>query len=152
VTPFESSPSAALDRAEGERASIEEERAAADHAEESQARMVTESPGGTRLVVRFSGDGRDFSATRDAEDWLRANGCSVGPMQADAPRAIMFGDYQIAKWRNLSGAEKAALDGLLECAPGTSPRNGPVIVRLRCAPPGPEATTDADDECGALAP
>jgi hypothetical protein len=47
-------------------------------------------------------------------------------MQRGAPRGILRGDAVIAKWRNLSHAERVALDGLMT----GDMRHGPVTVTL----------------------
>lgn len=77
------------------------------------------------LVKTFSDTG-DFAAATAAVDFLRAAGFSVGSTQAGAPRGIMFGDYSIAKWRNLNRRDAGLLDGI---AFGDM-RNGPVTVRI----------------------
>ena len=48
----------------------------------------------------------DFAAFQEAENYLKENGYSWGSMQRDDPIGIMKGDYDIAKWRNLSAKEK----------------------------------------------
>jgi hypothetical protein len=92
---------------------------------------------GARFAITFAGLG-DFEATRAAEKALGARGFAIGPMQRGAPRAVMFGDYQVAKWRNLSRDERrethASLTG--------DGRNGPLIFRLLSAAP--------DDACRAF--
>ena len=67
-----------------------------------------------------------FAANDAAEAWCRERGVSVGRMQKGAPRGLLRGDYEIAKWRNLSIAERRALDGTMR----GDFRNGPVIVRI----------------------
>ncbi|EKN01089.1 hypothetical protein MXAZACID_02249 [Acidocella sp. MX-AZ02] len=44
-------------------------------------------------------------------DWCIYHGMSVGRLQRDEPRGILFGDFDIQKWRNLRPAERAALHG-----------------------------------------
>lgn len=58
----------------------------------------------------FTGEGA-FSALNAATAWLRSMGFSVGRMQARSPSGIMFGAYDISKWRNLSQADRAVLHG-----------------------------------------
>ena len=67
----------------------------------------------------------DFAAVDAAEKWIRENGYSVGSMQRGAPRGILKGDFDIAKWRNLNTKERAELDGLMEGG-----RGGPVTIRI----------------------
>jgi len=38
---------------------------------------------------------------------------SIGSLQGYSPRGIMFGDFHIEKWRNLSKSDKENLDGIL---------------------------------------
>lgn len=78
---------------------------------------------GVSLSMTFA-NSKEFQATRDAEAWCEAMGLSVGAMQAHAPRGLLFGDYDIAKWRNLTKAERKALDGQMT----GDFRNGPVYV------------------------
>jgi hypothetical protein len=68
------------------------------------------------LPVTFTQEPDDepFTATRRAEKFIGDRGWSVGSMQRDAPRAVIFGDdIAIAKWRNLSNYERAAADAYL---------------------------------------
>ena len=69
------------------------------------------------------GTHRAFNAARI---WLETRGFSVGRMQAHQPCGILFGDYDIQKWRNLNTAERTALDGVLT----GNFRDGPVVARL----------------------
>jgi hypothetical protein len=78
--------------------------------------------------LTFSG-ADDFEALHRATEWLFANGYSYGMLQADAPTGILRGEFFISKWRNMSAAEREALDGIMD-APGRSYRTGPVTVRL----------------------
>ena len=79
-----------------------------------------------------------FAANDAAEAWCREQRISVGRMQRGAPRGLLRGDYDIAKWRNLSTAERNALDGTMR----GDFRNGPVIVRIAPAP-SPQHQTEA---------
>ena len=87
----------------------------------------------------FENDARDnFSACHAAEDWLRKRGFSLGNMERTNPRGILLGDYEIAKWRNLTGKEKRDLDGKMT----GDMRNGPVLVELwDCYAEPPELAT-----------
>jgi hypothetical protein len=40
-----------------------------------------------------------FKAYSLAEAWCKENGISYGPSCAASPIGLLFGDYQIAKWR-----------------------------------------------------
>lgn len=68
----------------------------------------------------------DFEACAAAEKWCGERGISVGEMQGPAPRGLLLGDYCIAKWRNLTNAEKRELNGRMTGAM----RNGPVTITL----------------------
>lgn len=68
----------------------------------------------------------DFEAYYAASKWLDENGFSLGSMQRDDPIGIMKGDYCIAKWRNLSAADKRGLHGVLT----GDKRNGPVTIEI----------------------
>lgn len=59
-------------------------------------------------------DAGDFVAARRAEQLLQAHGFSVGTTQRGSPRGILFGAYDIQKWRNLNVSERAALHGILD--------------------------------------
>lgn len=92
-----------------------------------------------RITFRRAGE---WAAEYDAEAWLAINGYSVGRGQRGARRGILYGDFDIQKWRNLRPADIAALDGWMS----GDGRLGPVTVtltdgRLR-------ATTDASDPNG----
>ena len=71
-------------------------------------------------------EGADFKACREAETFLAARGFSVGSMQRGDPRGILYGDFDIQKWRNLSGNERMFLHGQM-----TGPmRDGPVTIEI----------------------
>lgn len=60
---------------------------------------------------RFTGGRLESLAA--ACEWLTARGFSYGRWQRGAPCGVMFGDYAIAKWRNLSEQQQAELHGTL---------------------------------------
>ncbi|MEN5277337.1 hypothetical protein ABE527_10330 [Brucella sp. TWI432] len=60
------------------------------------------------FMARLTDQG-DFAAVRRAEQLLKQHGFSVGTTQRGSPRGIMFGAYDIQKWRNLNEADRAAL-------------------------------------------
>ena len=76
-------------------------------------------------AITFHGAG-DFAACNDAEKFLASAGFSVGRMQRGDPRGILFGDFDIQKWRNLSQFDIAHLHGFMR----GDMRNGPVTVTL----------------------
>ncbi len=71
----------------------------------------------------FEGD--EFDPVHEAEAWCAERGISVGTMQRGSPRGLYIGDAVISKWRNLSKAERNAMDGVM-----TGGRGGPVVVKL----------------------
>jgi hypothetical protein len=79
-----------------------------------------------RVVFDQSGD---FSAINAARDWCGERGVSVGQMQRDEPMGLLVGEYFISKWRNMTKAERAELDGVIT----GDKRNGPVTLTIRRA-------------------
>lgn len=78
-------------------------------------------------VIAVFGESNEFAACRAAEAWCESQGISVGPSQADGPRGLLWGDFQIAKWRNLTPAERKACHGLMT----GNMRHGPVTVTVK---------------------
>lgn len=78
------------------------------------------------IVKTFSESG-DFEASHAAERWCAENGISVGRCQGPSPRGLLYGDYDIQKWRNLNVHERAMLDGTLT----GDMRHGPVHLRIK---------------------
>lgn len=69
-----------------------------------------------------------WAAFRAAEAWCKENGISVGQASACCPSGLLFGQWEwIAKWRNLTPSERAALHGTME----GDQREGPVVVNLK---------------------
>lgn len=58
-----------------------------------------------------------FTNQYEAVAYLDARGFSVGRMQGPSERGILFGRYDIQKWRNLSAADRKALHGVLRVTP-----------------------------------
>jgi hypothetical protein len=54
-----------------------------------------------------------FQSLYAAQKWLYDNGYSYGSNCAGAPIGILKGEYNIAKWKNLSAAEKNLLHGVM---------------------------------------
>jgi len=69
----------------------------------------------------------DFQAMHSAQDWCKERGISVGHMERGSPRGLLRGDFDIAKWRNLSPSERYALDGRMT----GDMRNGPVVINIK---------------------
>ena len=62
----------------------------------------------------FHGKGEPHSGTWEAQRWLSKNGYSYGSSSIDGPTGVVKGEgHYIAKWRNMSSSEKAAMDGKL---------------------------------------
>lgn len=80
------------------------------------------------IQMRFDQKG-DFAANYAAEKWCEDNDISFGLMCRDLPRGLMHGDYNIAKWRNLSAREIKSLHGRMT----GDMRNGPVFIEI-CEP------------------
>ncbi len=73
-----------------------------------------------KIVFQQSGD---FEAVRAAEKALAAGAFAIGHMQRGSPRGILYGDYLIQKWKNLSRQDIAELCGIAEGG-----RDGPIVV------------------------
>lgn len=78
------------------------------------------------MKVEFKHSVGAFSAARAACEWCEKRGISVGSMQQGSPRGLLFGDFIVAKWRNLSASERACLHGTMT----GDMRYGPVVVDL----------------------
>lgn len=66
-----------------------------------------------------------FETEQRAEQWCKAWGYAIGTRQRDDGRGLMRGPYVVAKWRNLSGADRRALHGIWQRHP-----QGEVTVTL----------------------
>ncbi len=67
-----------------------------------------------------------FAAVHAAEQWCAENGIAVGTMQGPSPRGLMYGDWDISKWRNMSKQEQAQCHGTMT----GDMRHGPVVVEI----------------------
>lgn len=76
----------------------------------------------------------DFEASRAAEAWCAERGISVGHAERGSPRGLLYGEFDIAKWRNLSTRERCELHGQIT----GDMRNGPVTVEI-CEPESAKA-------------
>jgi hypothetical protein len=81
----------------------------------------------TKDFVKVFKGKEDFESQHAAEKWCRDNGISYGSTCAMAPQALLFGDYDIAKWRNLTAKERNQVHGVIE----DSRREGPVTVKIK---------------------
>lgn len=77
-----------------------------------------------QTVFRETGD---FAARDAAERWCSQRGVSVGRAQRGAPCGLLYGEFDIQKWRNLRSGDRAALDGIMV----GDLRDGPVTVYLK---------------------
>lgn len=75
-----------------------------------------------------------FSAYHDAVKWIEDQGYSVGSMQRGAPTLIFYGDCDVAKYRNISLAERRSAAGEIVGVGGRF-RDGPVTVNLKDVKP-----------------
>ncbi|ARR55358.1 hypothetical protein HY78_18885 [Rhizorhabdus wittichii DC-6] len=82
-------------------------------------------------IAKFDQPG-DFTAMYAAERACRDAGFSIGASQRGAPRGLLFGDFIISKWRNMT--QRQRLDLHAEMVGG---RDGPVAVALRDDAPPP---------------
>ncbi|WP_341893791.1 hypothetical protein [Ferrovibrio terrae] len=80
----------------------------------------------------FTNTGTEFSAWRAAEAFLSERGFSVGSTQKGAASGILFGDFKISKWRNLSPKERNQLHGTVHAL---DIRSGSAVVTLRESAP-----------------
>ncbi len=73
-----------------------------------------------------------FKTEDAAQKALAETGFSLGTIQRDDPRGIMFGDLVIEKWRNLDKQHRVDLHGIYR----RMFRGGPVEINLsrRCPP------------------
>lgn len=74
-------------------------------------------------AITFQSD-ETFSAYRQAQQYLTDNGYSYGPSCVMYPTAILKGDYNIAKWKNLTAKERKQVDGIIT----GDMRHGPVTI------------------------
>lgn len=81
----------------------------------------------------FENDGTEWSAWRACQAWLKEHGYDHGSMQRDAPIGVHRAPASISKWRNMTGDERASLDGRIEWLNG-GPRNGTAMLRLGWGP------------------
>lgn len=77
------------------------------------------------MTFRDTNPNDDFADEHAAEHWLAEHGYSVGRGQRGSPRGILFGDFDIQKWRNLRTWERAGLDGQM-----VGGRGGPVTITI----------------------
>ncbi|MYM92446.1 hypothetical protein [Duganella vulcania] len=81
------------------------------------------------MRVEFNQQGT-FQALYAAQAWCEEHGISYGQSCAGGPTGLLFGHWDwIAKWRNLTVKERAALHGTIE----GDMREGPVVIVLKDA-------------------
>lgn len=86
---------------------------------------------GSVTIVTFPKNDDDFATMRAAESYLEERGFSVGRQQRGEPRGVLFGDFDIQKWRNLNARERAELHGTMT----GEGRHGPLTVKLFATAP-----------------
>lgn len=86
--------------------------------------------GRERFFITVSG-GATFDAYNAARSLMADAGFSLGPSQRGAPVACMFGDWAVAKWKNLNRIERGETHAVIE---GDN-RDGPLRIRLLPAAP-----------------
>jgi len=62
------------------------------------------------MTLTFEGT-NDFEAVNKAAAWCHEKGFSVGSMCRDEPIGLMYGDYLVAKWKNMTPKERRTVDG-----------------------------------------
>ena len=70
--------------------------------------------------------GIDFAALNDAQAFLIDRGFSFGSPCIGCPQGVMYGRWQIAKWRNLTHSEITGLHGVVS----GDRRKGPIKVSI----------------------
>ena len=71
---------------------------------------------------------KTFGALYEAQAFCKLKGYSCGSLCGDMPVALIKGEgVLVAKWRNLTGKERAFVDGLIT---SQDFREGPVTVKL----------------------
>jgi hypothetical protein len=88
------------------------------------------------FAVTFNQTGT-FAATYEAERLLKAHGFAIGPSQRGSPRAVMFGNYVVAKWSNLDHNERRETHATLT----GDGREGPLRRIAYLRPSGPSRNT-----------
>jgi hypothetical protein len=68
-----------------------------------------------------------FNALNDAQRWCKEHGISYGSTCARGPQCLLFGDWNIAKWHNLTDDERSQCIGTIS----GDTRNGPVTVYIK---------------------
>lgn len=72
-----------------------------------------------------------FQAKQACEGFARSCGFSVGSGQHGAPTGLMYGDYRLAKWKNMSLAQRRSLHATIT----GDGREGPVTLHIHAACP-----------------
>lgn len=67
-----------------------------------------------------------FKTEGEAQSALEQCGFSIGRLQRGDPRGLLYGDFDIAKWRNLSKKDRDGLHGIYQ----RENRGGPVVITL----------------------
>jgi len=78
------------------------------------------------LEIIFDQQG-EFKAFYAAELFCQNNDISCGTLGRDLPIGLMWGDVEIAKWRNLSVEDIKLLHGRMT---SKDYRNGPITLRI----------------------
>ncbi len=78
------------------------------------------------LIEKIFDNKGTFEALHAAQSWCKENGFSFGPTCVCAPQAVLKGDWDIAKWRNLTPSERNDIDGTIS----GDGREGPMTVTI----------------------
>lgn len=79
-------------------------------------------------VITFTEEG-EFEAYHAACKWCEDNGYSLGSMARRMPIGLLKGEWQIAKWYNLTPKEQTQLDGTITCI--SSFREAPIHIVIK---------------------
>lgn len=71
--------------------------------------------------------GGNFEDCSEAERWCDRRGITVGAMERNSPRGLIYEDCWIGKWSSLSGVERRQLTGKMT----GDMRHGPITVELK---------------------
>jgi hypothetical protein len=78
--------------------------------------MSAQIPRGFVKVATLPGDGSTFSALRDAEEWAKLRGWSIGALERNYPVALLRDgaiSVPLPKWSNISYSAQSMLDGAI---------------------------------------
>lgn len=79
--------------------------------------MGTATPSdGDQVIKRFEHTGKPWSGLDAAQKWCHKHGYDTGSMQRGEPTGVAKAPALVAKWRNMSPAERKRLGGTMRPA------------------------------------